>query len=195
LYVSKSSNGGQTWTTKQIDASGSPPDCSAYACGWAYLGAQMTMTSDAAGTLYVLWNASSADKTPNRLYFAKSTDAGATWSAKADVSSAAVGTHHNFPAIAASGTGDVRISWMDNRAGGWWNTYYRSSTNGGATWSAETDVSSFVSGYTYIDSAGFRYPFGDYYEMAIDPAGNAHIIMGEGYSYDSPGSVWYTRGK
>lgn len=195
LYVSKSTNGGQTWTTKQVDVSGSPPDCSAYSCGWAYLGAQMTMTADAAGTLYVLWNASSANKNPNRLYFAKSTDAGATWSAKVDVSSAGAGTHHNFPAIAATGTGDVRISWMDNRAGGWWNTYYRSSTNGGATWSAETDVSSFVSGYTYIDSAGFRYPFGDYYELDIDPAGNVHIIMGEGFSYDSPGSIWYTRGK
>src|SRR5262249_7319342 len=36
LYVSKSSDGGQTWATQQIDSSGSPPDCSAYQCGWAF---------------------------------------------------------------------------------------------------------------------------------------------------------------
>jgi hypothetical protein len=42
LYVSKSSDGGVTWTSRVLDVSASPPDCSAYFCGWAYLGAQLT---------------------------------------------------------------------------------------------------------------------------------------------------------
>ena len=196
LYLSKSTNGGGSWTTRQIDASGAPPDCSAYSCGWAYLGAQITMAADSNGTLYALWNSNTTDKAPNRIYFAKSTDGGNSWTAKADVSLAPANTPHAFPAIAATGDGDVRISWMDARSpSGFWNTYYRSSSNSGSTWSAEADISSFVSGYSYITVDGFRYPFGDYYEIEIDQSGDAHVIMGEGFSYDSPGSIWYTRSK
>jgi hypothetical protein len=196
LYVSKSSNGGATWTNTVIDVSGAPPDCSAYLCGWAYLGAQVTLTSDAAGTLYALWNAGTVAKGPERLYFAKSTNSGGTWSTKVDVSSAPSGKNHAFPAITAGAAGDVRISWMDDRSpSGFWNAYYRSSINGGNTWSAEVDISTFVAGYSYITADGFRFPFGDYYEMDIDDQGDTHVIMGEGYSYDSPGSIWYTKGK
>ena len=195
LYISKSSDGGRTWATTLLDVSGAPPDCSDYLCGWAYLGAQITMASDAAGTLYALWNAGVVDKGPERIYFAKSTDGGATWSAKIDVSLAPEGVNHAFPAIAARADGDVRISWMDARAEGLWNTYYRRSTDGGDTWSAEVDLSTSVAGYDYILPDGFSFPFGDYYEVDIDDRGVSHLVWGEGLNYDSPGSIWYTRGK
>jgi len=195
LYFSKSTDGGSMWTTTVLDVSSSPPDCSDYLCGWAYLGAQVTMASDRDGTLYALWNAGTVDKGPERVYFAKSDDAGASWSVKVDVSNAPQGTAHAFPAIAATAAGEVRISWMDARAGTLWNTYYRSSTNGGATWSAETDLSTFVPGFGYIFPEGFSFPFGDYYELDIDDRGTTHAIWGEGLNYDSPGSIWYTRGK
>jgi BNR repeat-like domain len=39
LYISKSTDGGVTWTTKLIEVSSSPPDCSVFFCGWAFLGA------------------------------------------------------------------------------------------------------------------------------------------------------------
>ncbi|HWQ11649.1 MAG TPA: sialidase family protein [Roseiflexaceae bacterium] len=195
LYMSKSSDGGSTWRTTTIDVSGAPPDCSDYLCGWAYLGAQMTLASDAAGTLYALWNAGVEDKGPERIYFARSSDGGATWSAKADVSLAPQGVSHAFPAIAAASPGDVRISWMDTREGGVWNTYYRSSRDGGATWSAESDLSTYVEGFSYIQPDGFSFPFGDYYELDIDDQGITHAVWGEGLNYDSPGSIWYTRGR
>jgi len=199
LYVSQSNDGGQTWTTKLLDVSSSPPDCSDFFCGWAFLGAAMTMTSDASDNLYTLWNAGSTPRGPERIYFSKSTDGGATWSARQDVSLAPAGTHHAFPAIAAAGNGDVRISWMDARAANGvmdrWNVYYRSSPNGGATWSSEVDISTAVSGFGYIFSDGFRFPFGDYFEIDIDEAGTTHAVWGEGYNYDSPGSIWYSRGR
>ncbi|MGE5373954.1 MAG: sialidase family protein [Bacteroidota bacterium] len=199
LYISRSTDGGATWTTKTLDVSSSPPDCSAYSCGWAFLGPQMTMTSDSAGNLYALWNAGSAARGPERIYFAKSTDGGSTWTSRQDVSSAPQGSQHAFPAIAATGNGDVRISWMDARAanGGLdkWNVYFRSSTNGGSSWSSEVDLSTYVSGFSYIFADGFRFPFGDYYEMDIDEQGVNHLVWGEGYSYDSPGSIWYVKGK
>ena len=199
LYVSRSIDDGATWTTKLLVVSSSPPDCSAFSCGWAFLGAQLTLTSDAGGNLYALGNAGSSPKGPERIYFWKSPDGGATWSAQQDVSTAPAGTHHAFPAIAAADPGVVRISWMDARAahGGMdrWNVYVRSSTDGGSSWSSETDISTFVAGFGYIFSNGFRFPFGDYFEMDIDEAGTTHLIWGEGYSYDSPGSIWYSQGK
>jgi len=200
LFVSRSSDGGATWTTKQIDVSESPPDCSAFKCGWAYLGPQMTIASDASDILYVLWNAGSVARGPERVYFAKSSDGGSTWSPKQELSTAPAGVHHAFPAIVARGTGDVRVSWMDARSaspvGGMdrWNVYYRSSSNGGSAWSAEADISTPVSGYPYIFSDGFRFPFGDYYEMDVDERGVTHLVWGEGNDYDAPGSIWYSQG-
>jgi hypothetical protein len=91
---------------------------------------------------------------------------------------------------------------MDARAanGGMdkWNVYFRSSTNGGSTWSNEVDLSTYVAGAdlsSYIFTDGFRFPFGDYFEMDVDEQGTNHLVWGEGYSYDSPGSIWYAKGK
>jgi len=120
------------------------------------------------------------------------------WSRKADVSLAPAGVAHAFPAIVTGKAGDVRIAWMDARIVDnnvpLWNTYYRSSTNGGATWSAESDISTYVAGFSYIQPAGFSFPFGDYFEIDIDDRGTTHAIWGEGLNWDSPGSIWYARG-
>jgi hypothetical protein len=195
LYVSKSTDAGATWNNRVLDVSAAPPDCSDYFCGWAYLGAQLTLTADENGTLFALWNAGSVAKGPERIYFARSSDGGATWSAKADVSAAAAGVPHAFPAIAARASGDVRIAWMDARNSNLWNVYYRSSTDGGQTWSPEVRISSFVPGFSYIQADGFSYPFGDYFEIDIDEQGETHAVFGEGLNYLTPGSIWYTSGK
>ena len=195
LFVSKSGDGGRNWNTNLLDISGMPPECSAFKCGWAYLGAQITMASDAAGTLYALWNSGPLDKSPERIYFSSSTTSSATWSPKVDLSSAPDGTEHAFPAMVAGAAGDVRIAWMDTRNHPRWNTFYRSSTNGGATWSKVTQLSGGVSGYSYIKPSGFSFPFGDYFGLAIDGNGQTHAIWGEGLNFDSPGSIWYSNGR
>lgn len=195
LYVSRSIDGGVTWTNGIVDVSGAPPDCSEYRCGWAYLGAQIALAADEGGSVYALWNSGKVDRGPERVFFARSADSGLTWSLPVDVSSAGQGAQHAFPALAAGEPGDVRIAWMDSRTVGFWNTYYRSSSDGGATWSRETDLATFVPGYSYIKPEGFRFPFGDYFEMAIDPDGLTHAVWGEGFDYQSPGSIWYARGR
>jgi hypothetical protein len=195
LYISASSDGGSTWSTQTLDTSGAPPDCAEFLCGWAYLGAQITMAGDAGGTLYALWNSGTEAFGSERIFFARSADHGATWSTKVDMSAAPAGAAHAFPAIAAGAAGDVRIAWMDARGGALWNTYYRSSKNAGATWSTESDLSTDVVGFSYIEPGGFRFPFGDYFELAIDGAGTTHAVWGEAMNYDSPGSIWYTRGR
>ena len=67
LYVTKSSDGGATWTPTLLDISSSPPDCSAFSCAWAFLGAGIAMTSDTSGQIYVLWNAGTVDAGPERM--------------------------------------------------------------------------------------------------------------------------------
>ena len=195
LYLSKSSDGGATWQTSLLDSSAAPPDCSHRKCGWAFLGAQMALASDNAGTLYALWNTGHQAGAPERIYFASSTTAGASWSARQDVSSAPLDVEHAFPAIVAGTAGDVRIAWMDTRSAPYWNTFYRSSTNGGASWSDEMRVSSYVAGYSYISPSGFNFPFGDYFQMAIDDLGRTQTVWGEGSNWNTPGSTWYARGR
>jgi hypothetical protein len=134
-----------------------------------------------------------------RIYFSSSTDGGENWLPRADVSSAARGVEHAFPAIVAGNGGDVRIAWMDSRNSTRnspnWNTYYRSSSNGGATWGEETRISTYVPGYRYISREGFRFPFGDYFGLAIDNHGDTQVVWGEGLNYQSPGSIWHANGR
>jgi hypothetical protein len=195
LYVSKSSDGGSAWTSTLLDTAAAPPGCAVYKCGWAYLGAQITMASDAVGTLYALWNSGAVSKGPERIYFSSSTTAGANWSPKVAVSLARANVECAFPAITAASAGDVRVAWMDSRAYPRWNTYYRSSSDGGATWSPETQLSRYVPGYSYIQPRGFNFPFGDYFEIDVDSRGQTQAVWGEGRNYRSPGSIWYSSGR
>jgi hypothetical protein len=194
LYISSSFDEGKSWISKVLDVSGAGPDCSDFFCGWAYLSPQIALTSDAAGILYALWNANDEDRDPTRIFFTRSQDGGATWSPAADVSTAHLDVNHTFPAIAASGNGDVRIAWMDTRETPHWNVYLRRSLDGGQTWSAEADLSSFTAGFSYILPNGFSFPFGDYFELDIDERGVTHAVWGEGLNYDTPGSIWYSQG-
>jgi hypothetical protein len=195
LYVSKSDDGGLTWRSTLMDTSGAPPSCVAYRCEWGFLGAQISMASDTIGTVYALWNAGVKDGAAERIYFASSTTAGETWSAKKAVSGAPDGVEHAFPAITAGEAGDVRVAWMDMRSPRLWNTFYRSSSNGGATWSTESKLSGFVPGYRYIQLGGFSFPFGDYFGIAIDSKGKSHVVWGEGLNFRSPGSIWHSSGR
>jgi hypothetical protein len=200
VYVSRSADGGHNWNTTPMDASSAAPSCSAQGCEAGFLGAQIALASDAAGTIYVMWNAGTANGGPERMYFSSSTNGGGSWSAKIDVSTAGADVEHCFPAITAGTAGDVRIAWMDTRMNDAqnhpvWNTFHRSSTNGGATWSAESQLSGPVRGYDYILPNGFLFPFGDFFSIGIDNQGATHVVWGEGSNYKSPGSIWYTRGR
>jgi len=200
VFVSRSSDGGRNWNTALMDVSSAPPSCSAQGCEAGFLGAQIALASDYAGTIYAFWNAGTANGGPERMYFSTSTNGGASWSAKVDVSTAGTGVEHAFPAITAGAAGDVRIAWMDTRMADaqnrpLWNTFYRASTNGGATWSAESQLSGPMRGYDYIQPIGFRFPFGDFFSIGIDNQGTTHVVWGEGRNYKSPGSIWYTRGR
>lgn len=200
IFMSRSMDGGQNWQTRLMDISAAAPGCAAQFCSAGFLSSQMAVVSDDVGTIYALWNAGSVAGGPERIYFSSSTNQGESWSAKLDVSSARPGVEHCFPAITAGAAGDVRIAWMDARKvdrenRSVWNTFYRASTNGGATWSAESQLSGPVRGYDYILPTGFLFPFGNLFSIAIDGVGATHVVWGEGRNYQSPGSIWYVRGR
>jgi hypothetical protein len=151
LYISKSADQGRSWTTTLMDRSRGMANCKDSQCEWGYLGGQITIASDASGTLYSLWNSNHPGKQDaERVYFSSSTTAGETWSPKAEVSNAPVGAKHVLPAIVAGATGEVRIAWMDSRNSPRWSAYSRSSTNGGATWSPEELLSMYAPNSGYI---------------------------------------------
>jgi hypothetical protein len=203
IFVSRTTDGGATWNVSRVDVSQAPRSC--VGCGWAYWGPGTALAVDGSDTAYLLYNANRADGEGDRMFFSRSTNHGRTWSQPSDVSLARAGSNNLFPAITASGGGDVRVAWMDDRNGfddglnsgnQRWNVYYRSSMDGGASWSAEQKVSRFVPGYTYklaTPVGGFLMPYGDYFELDVDASGRTQAIWGEGPNYAGPGNVWYAR--
>ena len=195
LYVARSADGGRTWNPSLLDVSAAAPGCEIEECSEAYLGAQVALATDAGGTVYASWSAGTLQMGPQRIYFSSSTDHGENWLPRVSLSYAEPGVEHAFPAIVAGSNGDVRVAWMDARNAPYWNTYYRSSSNGGATWGEEIRLSSYVPGYRYIAQKGFRFPFGDYFGMAIDNHDDTHVVWGEGLNYQAPGSIWHVSGR
>lgn len=189
LYVTTSRDRGATWTTTLVDRSEQGPDCGC--SGFAFLAAQMTLTSDGAGRLHALYGLSTVAAGPSRIYERTSADGGATWTARADLSKAAAGANNVFPAIVAAGSSSLRAAWMDDRTGRY-RVYLRASEDGGRSWGPEA-VLSANQGYPYQSTAGFRFPYGDYFELDVDGSGKTVAAWGESGSYDGPGNVFFAR--
>ena len=134
---------------------------------------------------------------PQKLWVRTTSD-GVSWSAAQQLSSTTPGVHNGFPAIAASRTtpDGFRVVWQDDREESevGWNTWIRITLDGGASWSAPELLSGLASGAPYKGASGYSFPYGDYFEIAVDGQDVNHIIWGEGASYTGPGGSWYTRG-
>lgn len=190
LWISKSTDNGLHWQRIVFAKSGAPPAC--HPCGFSYFSAQDAMKIGSDDTIYVLWN-SSPDVTnfaPERIYFARSTDGGQTFSPRLDVSDAPAGVEHCFPSlIAGKQPGDVRVAWMDKRTGKW-NVFFRKSNDGGQQFSSTVRISSVVLGYSYLTPAGYNLPYGDYFQLTVDPDNQTVLDFGEGPNYNGPGNIW-----
>jgi hypothetical protein len=85
--------------------------------------------------------------TNTEVFFRSSGDNGATWGAEQQISDAE--GRSEDPAIAAEGS-YIHLAWNDNRNGPM-EIYYRRSSNGGASWGAETQLVA-TSSYTTMVS-------------------------------------------
>jgi Neuraminidase (sialidase) len=153
-----------------------------------------TVSADAKGGLVYLYDGATVAGGMQSIYASRSTDHGLHWTTPTVVS--ATGEESTAPMMESGAKGDVRIAWMQTSGGGnvdAWNTIYRRSSDGGATWSAPVRISDATSGAPYKSAAGYAEVYGDYGEMAITNTGKSIATWGEGISYTGPGGVWVNR--
>jgi len=151
-----------------------------------------TVASDASGALVLLYSGSTSVGANGKVYVRRSTDSGATWSARVEMTTSAGGADATQVAAVGKAAGQFVITWMDNRGGGF-NVWERQSADGGATWTADAKVSDATSGASYKTAAGFGSPYGDYDTVAINSAGKAVAVMGEGDTGQVHGDIWANR--
>jgi len=196
INVVSSHDRGASWQTTLVDRSAPPPGCSSAAgCEYGFLSSTASLAIDAAGTIMIAYHAGNFAKEPQPMWISTSTD-GVNWTRRFQVSQPNEKASNGFPAIAAGpAAGDFRVVWQGNNGDPQgWNTFYRRTIDGGATWSETVQLSDRAHGAPYKTRAGFLFPYGDYLSLSVGGDGTNHVIWGEGTSYDGPGGSWYTRG-
>jgi BNR repeat protein len=183
---------GKTWENVVVAKVPLGESCIADGCGPDFYTGQTSVVEDAPGRLVFAYEAPTTDGGPQRVYVATSSDAGRTWSAGAPLSVS--GENATQPRLASSGGGNARI-WYMQTAGhdpDAWNVWYRSSSNGGASWSSPVKISDAPEGAAgYIGANGFGEIYGDYGEIAVTNIGKTIATWGEGFSYTGPGGTWF----
>jgi len=193
-HVFISRDRGATWENRTIAsvwpglacvAAGCPPDF--------YLG-HIALSVDGTGKVVALYDGAPAAGGLQTIEARRSSDGGRTWSAPLTLSVAV--EEAVTPAVESRLNGDVRAWYYQTSGGGnvdAWNVWYRTSTDGGATWTAAVNISDATGGAAYKAAAGFAEVYGDYGELGITSTGNSIAIWGEGLSYTGPGGVWFNR--
>jgi hypothetical protein len=133
--------------------------------------------SVAAGTLVALYSGATSQGGNGHIWTRRSTDGGATWDPAVELGAGSANA--SFPAIAGGAAGVFRIHYADDRTGSW-NTWYRSSTNGGQSWSVEVDIADADGGAAYKTPAGFASAYGDYGAVDITNTGLTVAVWGRG---------------
>jgi hypothetical protein len=192
VFVSRDT--GATWEDHVVDTVAVGEPCIAEGCGPDFYIGHDAISADDAGGLVVLYDGATTDLGPQRIFARRSTDGGRTWSARIALSVA--GENATSPAVESRGTGDVRAWYMQTSNGDdpdAWNVFYRSSADGGASWTAPVVISDVTAGAAYKHADGFDEVYGDYGEIAITSAGKTIATWGEGLSWTGPGGVWFNR--
>jgi hypothetical protein len=183
---------GDTWENVVVAKVPQGELCVADGCGPDFYTGQTSVVEDRPGHLLFAYEGPTTDNGPQRVYVSTSSNAGRTWSAGKPLSVA--GENATQPRLASSGGGNARI-WYMQTAGhdpDAWNVWYRSSSDGGSTWSAPVRISDAPAGAAgYIGENGFGEIYGDYGEIAVTNTGKTVAIWGEGFSYTGPGGSWF----
>jgi BNR/Asp-box repeat len=185
-----SSNQGATWQNVVVDRVEIGEPCVAAGCSSDFYLGHSGVSADASGNLTIAYDGATAAGGKQSIFVRRSTDGGLTWSARSAVSTS--GEHATAPALESTGAGDVRLWYYQTRNGDHdsWNTWYRRSADGGATWTAPALLSDATSGAGYKDANGFDEIYGDYGEIAVTNTGKTVAAWGEGFSWTGPGNVW-----
>jgi hypothetical protein len=128
---------------------------------------------DPSSNIHLVWS----DSTPGNteIYYRKSPDGGANWAAAKRLTSTLGASSH--PAIFADASGCLHLVWSDETPGNG-EIYYKKSTDGGTTWSANKRLT-WTSGQSFEPT------------MAADLSGNLHVIWED--STPGNGEIYYVR--
>jgi hypothetical protein len=146
IFHKKSTNGGGSWS-------------SARRLTWGPSGSYAASVAiDSSDALHVVWN----DYGPGNaeILYRRSTDRGVSWAATKRLTWTSGDTRE--PAVAVDSSGHLHVIWQDSEPGNR-ETFYKKSTDGGATWTASRRLS-WTSGET-------RYP-----DIAVDSAFTIHAV-------------------
>ena len=190
-HVFVSRDKGATWQDRLVATVQPGVPCDADGCLADFYTGHTAISVDASGAVVLLYDGATTFQGLQRIEARRSTDRGATWSAPVVLSKS--GENATAPAVESRGSGDVR-AWYYETSGGnddAWNVWYRSSTDGGASWSAPEKLSDAPGGAGYKTAAGFLEVYGDYGEIAITNTGKTIAIWGEGFSWIGPGGSWF----
>jgi hypothetical protein len=186
------------------------------ACGFSFFGPQDDIGIDAAGTLYLVWQQGQDPATRgsppiiNLSRCSSDCTSGSSWSFAGRVddknASGCAGSacYALFPAIAGGSKGQIHVTWFDDRNGNpldhrnGWNVWYRTSTDGGATWTTPGQrMSAYMPAESQSGPTGFLFPYGDYMRIELNPnCGNKPVMAwGEGHDWvggpSAPGHINY----
>ena len=188
-----SRDGGNSWENVVVAKVPVGEPCVAAGCGPDFYTGQASVASDGAGNLTLAFEGPAVDGGPQRVQVSTSADEGRSWSAPVALSVA--GEDATAPRLGSAGGGDTRIWYMQTSGGDnpdAWNVWYRSSSNGGRSWSSPVKIDDAPAGAAgYVNANGFDEIYGDYGEMAVTSAGKTIAVWGEGFSYNGPGGTWF----
>jgi hypothetical protein len=184
---------GATWQNVVVAKVPVGEACVAAGCGPDFYTGQASVVSDSTGHLVFAFEGPAVDGGPQRVQVSTSSDEGRTWSAPVALSVS--GEDATAPRLASAGSGDTRIWYMQTSGGDnpdAWNVWYRSSSNGGRSWSTPVRIDDAPAGAAgYVNANGFDEIYGDYGEIAVTSAGKTIAVWGEGFSYTGPGGTWF----
>ena len=187
-----SRDNGSSWENVVVDRVPNGEPCVAAGCYNDYYTGQTSVSTDASGHLVFAYEGPIVDQGPQRIYVRTSDDQGRTWGRRRALSVS--GENATGPRLASGGLGDVRLWYMQTANGDdpdAWNVWYRSSTDGGTTWSSAVKLSDASSGAGYKTAAGFLEIYGDYGEIDVTSTGRTIAVWGEAFSYTGPGGTWF----
>jgi len=145
ILVRTSTDGGSRFGDARRVASVDPLEVLTGGGGGVRANSHPRLAVDGSGRLHVAWAARPEEKPADRadVFYARSVDGGASFSAPRRVNDDAASAAQAFPAIAVTAGGRVAIRWADRRNGAaddLTDVYLSVSPDGGATWGRSVRV-------------------------------------------------------
>ncbi len=127
------------------------------------------------GALYVAWSRSGAVSGSQTIILSKSTNGGQTWTSAVVRTLSLSRSNDKFPALAVAPSGTVYVAFIENWTTGLFtglnSVAVASSTNGGASFGAATNIS--VGSLAFLSGTTFSTP-----SLAVDSQSRAYLAYG-----------------